>query len=58
MHSTFGRWTRVGLVALALLGRTPLAWSDGPRAITISAKRFAFSPGEIHLRKGTATRVL
>jgi cytochrome c oxidase subunit II len=42
----------VGLVALALLGRTPLARADGARVITIAAKRFAFSPSEIHLRKG------
>jgi len=42
----------VGLVAAALVGRTPLARPDGPRVIDVSAKRFAFTPSEIHLKRG------
>ncbi len=52
MNARFGRWTQVGLVAVALLGRVPVARAQEPRVITIAAKRFAFSPSEVRLKKG------
>ena len=52
MHLTFTKWAAVGVVALALMGEAPVARSDEPRVIAISAKRFAFSPSEIHLKSG------
>jgi cytochrome c oxidase subunit 2 len=39
------------LLATALSG--PLVWGhDGPRRIEITAKKFAFEPGELTLKKG------
>jgi cytochrome c oxidase subunit II len=52
MNARFGRWAQVGLVAVALLGRVPVARSQEPRVITIAAKRFAFSPSEVRLKRG------
>ena len=52
MNVGFGRWSQIGLVALALLGSAPVARAQEPRVITIAAKRFEFSPSEVHLRKG------
>lgn len=50
-------WMRLKiLLAGALLAATyasPIAWAhDAPRRIEITAKRFAFEPGEITLKKG------
>jgi cytochrome c oxidase subunit 2 len=52
MNARFGRWAQVGLVAVGLLGRAPVARSQEPRVITIEAKRFAFSPSEVRLKRG------
>src|SRR6266516_5652387 len=52
MNARFGRWAQIGLVAVALLGRAPVALSQEPRVVTIAAKRFAFSPSEVRLKKG------
>ncbi len=52
MNARFSRWAQAGLVAVALLGRAPVARSQEPRVITIAAKRFAFSPSEVRLKKG------
>ena len=52
MQTTFGRMVRLGFVTMALLGRAPVALSQEPRVITIAAKKFAFSPSEVHLKKG------
>ncbi len=52
MQRTFGRMARLGLVAVALLGTAAVARSQEPRVIDIAAKRFAFSPSEVHLKKG------
>ena len=52
MHSTFTKWAALGIVALALMGEAPVARANEPRVISISAKRFAFSPSEVHLTKG------
>jgi cytochrome c oxidase subunit 2 len=41
------------LLAAALLAAAPLAArADGPRVVEITARRFQFTPSEIHLRKG------
>ena len=42
----------MGLVALALLGSAQVERAQEPRVITIAAKRFAFSPSEVRLKKG------
>ncbi len=52
MNARFSRWAQIGLVAVALLGRAPVARPQEPRVITIAAKRFAFSPSEVRLKKG------
>ncbi len=52
MNVGFGRLSQIGLVALALLGSVPAARAQEPRVITIAAKRFEFSPGEVRLKKG------
>jgi len=52
MNAKFGRWSQLGLVVLALLGSAPVARAQDPRVITIEAKRFAFSPSEVRLKKG------
>jgi hypothetical protein len=53
MNVGFGRWSQLGLVALALLGSAPrVARAQEPRVITIAAKRFEFSPSEVRLKKG------
>ena len=52
MHSISTKWAALGVVALALMGEAPVARADEPRVIGISAKRFAFSPSEIHLKSG------
>src|SRR6266568_9053514 len=52
MNVGFCRWSQIGLVALALLGSVPAARAQEPRVITIAAKRFEFSPGEVRLKKG------
>jgi cytochrome c oxidase subunit 2 len=52
MNVGFGRWSQLGLVALALLGSATAARAQEPRVITIAAKRFEFSPSEVRLKKG------
>jgi cytochrome c oxidase subunit II len=52
MNVGFGRWSQLGLVALALLGSAPVARAQESRVITITAKRFEFSPSEVRLKKG------
>ena len=52
MNGSFGRWARIGLFAVALLGTAPVARSQEPRIIPIAAQRFAFSPNELRLHKG------
>jgi cytochrome c oxidase subunit 2 len=52
MNVGFGRLSQIGLVALALLGSAPAARAQEPQVITIAAKRFEFSPGEVRLKKG------
>ena len=52
MNAGFGRWAKIGLFAVALLGSAPVARSQEPRVITIAAQRFAFSPSEVRLKKG------
>ena len=52
MKAGFGRWSQIGFVALALLGNAPTAQAQDPRVITITAKKFAFSPSEVRLKKG------
>jgi cytochrome c oxidase subunit II len=52
MDARVGRWVRVGLVAVALLERAPVARSQEPQVIDIAAKRFEFSPNEVHLKMG------
>ena len=52
MNARFGKWAQVGLVSAALLGRASVARSQEPRVMTIEAKRFAFSPSEVRLKKG------
>jgi cytochrome c oxidase subunit 2 len=52
MNLGFGRWSQIGLVALALFGMVPAARAQEPRVITITAKRFEFSPSEVRLKKG------
>jgi cytochrome c oxidase subunit 2 len=55
-----GKWSWVAAVALALAGGAPRAWAgEGPAAsasaphvITITAKRFEFTPKEIVVEKG------
>ncbi len=47
-----GRWSRMGVVAVALLGGAPPARAQEPRVITLAAKRFQFSQGEVRLKKG------
>jgi cytochrome c oxidase subunit II len=44
--------TLLATAALALTARARAA--DGPRVVEITAKRFAFDPPEVHLRKGEA----
>jgi cytochrome c oxidase subunit II len=51
MNAMVGRWAQIGLFA-ALLGSAPVARSQEPRVIDIAAKRFAFSPSEVRLKKG------
>ena len=51
MNARVGRWAKVGLVAVSLLGSTA-ARSQEPRVITIAAQRFAFSPSDVRLKKG------
>jgi cytochrome c oxidase subunit 2 len=52
MNVGFGRWSQIGLVALALLGSAPETWAQEPRVITIAAKRFEFSPSQVRLKRG------
>jgi cytochrome c oxidase subunit II len=52
MNVGFGRWSQLGVVALALLGSASVARAQEPRVITITAKRFEFSPSEVRLKKG------
>ena len=52
MNVGIGRWSQLGLVALALLGSAAVARAQEPRVITITAKRFEFSPSEVRLKKG------
>ncbi len=41
------------LLAAALLAAVPLPGrAEGPRVVEITARRFQFTPAEIHLRKG------
>jgi len=42
---------RVALAA-ALLAAVPLARADAPRVVDIAAKRFSFTPSEVHLARG------
>jgi cytochrome c oxidase subunit II len=43
----------LGGVLLAAAYANPIAWADeAPRRIEITAKRFAFDPGEITVKKG------
>lgn len=46
------RWVGLGLVAAAMVGWSAGARADAPRVVEISAKRFAFTPAEVHLKKG------
>ncbi len=48
----FGRWSQLGLVALALLGTARAARAEQPRVIELTAKRFEFAPSEVRLKKG------
>ncbi len=52
MHAKPYRWTRIGLVALALLGGAPVARPQTPRVVDIEARRFQFTPSEVRLEKG------
>ncbi|HET9594301.1 MAG TPA: cupredoxin domain-containing protein [Anaeromyxobacteraceae bacterium] len=52
MQTSIATWMRMAVVAAALVGRSAPARADGPRVVDITARRFAFSPAEIHLRKG------
>ncbi len=52
MNARFRRWAQIGLFAAAVLGSAPVARSQEPRVINIEAKRFAFSPSEVRLKKG------
>ena len=51
MNARAGRWVQFGLVAIALLGTAPVARAREPRVVDIAAKRFAFSPSEVRLKK-------
>jgi cytochrome c oxidase subunit 2 len=50
------KFTRLALLSVALIltaSSTGLVWAqDTPRRIEITAKRFAYEPGEITLKKG------
>ena len=48
----FGRWSRVALVVLAVTGTAQATCAAEPRVVELTAKRFEFSPSEVHLRKG------
>ena len=52
MNVGLGRWTTLGLFAVALLGSAPVVRAQEPRVVTIAAKRFEFSPSEVHLKRG------
>jgi cytochrome c oxidase subunit II len=52
MNTRSGRWAQIGLFAVALLGSAQVARAQEPRLITIAAKKFAFSPSEVQLKKG------
>jgi cytochrome c oxidase subunit 2 len=58
-HAGKWSWVSAVAVALALAGGAPHAWAEegqpgasAPRVITITAKRFEFTPKEIVLEKG------
>ena len=46
------RWLRAAGALLAVGGALPAARGTEARVIRVSARRFVFSPNEIHLRKG------
>ncbi|HET7752528.1 MAG TPA: cupredoxin domain-containing protein [Anaeromyxobacteraceae bacterium] len=57
---TTGSWWRtalLGAVAVAFLGSATATRASEPRIITISAKRFEFSPGEVRLKKGETVTI-
>jgi cytochrome c oxidase subunit II len=54
MRSGPGRIFRAALVAAALAATATAARAQEPRVVAISAKRFSFSPSEVHLTKGEA----
>jgi cytochrome c oxidase subunit 2 len=45
------RWARAALVAAALAAGAP-ARAEEPRVVEIQAKRFEFTPREVHLARG------
>lgn len=52
MTKSFGRWSLASLVAVAAWAASPPARPSEPRVVEITAKRFAFTPAEITLKKG------
>ncbi len=50
---------KIILTAALLAGWFPLHAQDGPKVIPIAAKRFVYTPNEVHLKQGeTVTLVL
>lgn len=45
------------LCALALLGGVPRACAEEPRIVTITAKRFQFTPSEVTLKRGDTVKL-
>lgn len=57
---TIANLVRAGLVLLLIgsAAATPAHAQDQPRTIEVTAKRFAFAPNQIHLKKGETVRLL
>ena len=51
MQTTHARWIGIGLVAATLVAHAGSARAQGPRVVEIAARRFAFAPAEVHLKK-------
>ncbi len=52
MPRTCARWMEIVLLAATLAGHARSARADGPRVVEIAARRFAFTPAEVHLKRG------
>src|SRR5215208_4313341 len=52
MNTRARTWAQRFVVAAALLGSAGAARSQEPRVVTIEAKKFAFTPSEVRLKKG------